>query len=102
MERIYEDERLCSQFAEDNFFIKQSDDPKKVPERKKSVDESFALLVHGFGQQMEETFFPRFLRFITKSMLNPDRSARANAKCVESFLEERLQKHPPNSSYWRF
>lgn len=39
MERIYEDERLCSQFAEDNFFIKQSDDPKKVPERKKSVDE---------------------------------------------------------------
>ncbi|KAL7957619.1 hypothetical protein V8C34DRAFT_285287, partial [Trichoderma compactum] len=35
-------------------------------------------------------------------MLNPDRGARANAKSVESFLEERLQKHPPNSSYWRF
>lgn len=50
---------------------------------------------------MDDTFFPEFLNYIQKHMLQPDRGRRADCKQVEAFLE-RLKGKPVESPYWRF
>lgn len=61
----------------------------------------FTELINELGQNMEDTFFPEFLRFIQKQMLQPDRSRRADCLEVEAFLE-RLTRKPVENPYWRF
>ncbi|KAL6815018.1 hypothetical protein J3E69DRAFT_104921 [Trichoderma sp. SZMC 28015] len=62
----------------------------------------FAALVKDLDPETADSFFPEFFDFIRTSMLNPDRSARANAEDVEAFLKKRLEEERPKSSYWCF
>lgn len=61
----------------------------------------FTELINELGQNMDDTFFPEFLRFIRKHMLQPDRNRRADCIQVEAFLE-RLKRKPVENPYWRF
>lgn len=62
----------------------------------------FATLIKDLDPETADSFFPEFFDFIRTSMLNPDRSARANAEDVEAFLFKRLEEERPKSSYWCF
>ncbi|KAL6906593.1 kinase-like protein [Trichoderma evansii] len=97
-QRINEDiEHLVKgkgEWSEDNFFRMDAGQPI----RKDSVAKWFAELTKGMGAN---TFYPQFLNFIQKSMLNPDRKARVECKDVERFLGKCLKNHA-DSSYWAF
>ncbi|KAL6689731.1 kinase-like domain-containing protein [Trichoderma pleuroticola] len=93
-----------AKWVEDNFFIlKPFPFPPhyKKPKRKSSIKVWFTELINDLGPNMEDTFFPEFLGFIQKDMLQPDRNRRADCKQVENFLEN-LRGKPADSPYWRF
>lgn len=104
-----DDDRVLSngegpEWVEDNFFIfKPFPLPPhyKKPKRKNSIKVWFTELINDLGPNMDDTFFPEFLGFIQKYMLQPDRSRRADCKQVETFLEN-LRGKPADSPYWRF
>ncbi|OPB41106.1 Cyclin C-dependent kinase CDK8 [Trichoderma guizhouense] len=108
-ERRMDDDRDVSnenegEWVEDNFFIiKPFPLPPyyKMPKRKNSIKAWFTELINELGQNMDDTFFPEFLRFIRKHMLQPDRNRRADCIQVEAFLE-RLKRKPVENPYWRF
>ncbi|KAL6786689.1 kinase-like domain-containing protein [Trichoderma sp. SZMC 28012] len=87
------------EWLEDNFFILKEYPYYKKPKRKNSIKVWFTELIHELGPDMDDTFFPEFLRYIQKHMLQPDRNRRVGCEQVEAFLA-RLKRKP--TEYWRF
>ncbi|EHK19916.1 uncharacterized protein TRIVIDRAFT_47121 [Trichoderma virens Gv29-8] len=92
------------EWSEDNFFIIKRSlfPPYGKAKRKSSVKEWFKALIAYLGPEMAGTFFPEFLRFIQKWMLQPERNKRAQCSEVEMFLKKCLDNNQPDSSYWHF